>query len=83
MSKLTEREARRKQSIVGSMINEDDQKQTTEEQKRKSVSQERVQRAYWLDKDIDKALKRKSLEEEKNLTEIVNEVLRASLAGYL
>lgn len=43
----------------------------------------RVQRAYWLDKDLDKALKRKSLEEEKTLTEAVNEALRAALTKYL
>ncbi len=43
----------------------------------------RVQRAYFLDRDIDRALKRMSLEEEKNLTEAVNEILRNGLAKYL
>lgn len=43
----------------------------------------RVQRAYFLDKDIDKALRRMALEEGKNLTESVNEVLRKGLEKYL
>ena len=42
-----------------------------------------MQRAYFLDRDIDRALKRMSLEEEKNLTEAVNEILRNGLAKYL
>ncbi len=44
---------------------------------------DRVQRAYFLDRDIDKALRRKALEEEKNLTETVNELLRDGLKEYL
>lgn len=43
----------------------------------------RVQRAYFLDRDIDKALRRMALEEGKNLTESVNEVLRKGLEKYL
>jgi len=43
----------------------------------------RVQRAYFLDRDIDKALRKKALEDEKNLTETVNEVLRQGLKEYL
>lgn len=43
----------------------------------------RVQRSYWLDKEIDKALKKKSLEEDKTLTEAINEALRAALERYL
>ncbi|WP_418772043.1 hypothetical protein [Neglectibacter timonensis] len=43
----------------------------------------RVQRAYFLDRDIDKALRRMALEEGKNLTESVNEVLRKGLKEYL
>ena len=39
-------------------------------------NKERVQRSYFLDRDIDRALKRMSLEEDKNLTEAVNEILR-------
>lgn len=44
---------------------------------------DRVQRAYFLDRDIDKALRRMALEEGKNLTESINEVLRKGLADYL
>lgn len=43
----------------------------------------RVQRAYFLDRDIDKALRRMALEEDKNLTETVNDLLRKGLAQYL
>lgn len=54
---------------------------------KQSVSKEknknRVQRSYFLDRDIDKALRRKALEEEKNLTETINEILRKSLDKYL
>ena len=35
-----------------------------------------------LDRDIDKALRRMALEEEKNLTEVVNEILRVGLERY-
>lgn len=43
----------------------------------------RVQRSYFLDRDIDKALRRMALEEETNLTETVNKVLREGLKKYL
>ena len=43
----------------------------------------RVQRAYFLDRDIDKALRRMALEEEKNLTESINDALRVGLKKYL
>lgn len=41
-----------------------------------------MQRSYFLDRDIDKALRRMALEEEKNLTEVVNEILRVGLERY-
>jgi len=44
---------------------------------------DRVQRAYFLDRDIDKALKKKALEEEKTLTETINDALRQGLKDYL
>ena len=44
---------------------------------------DRVQRAYYLDRDLDKALRRMALEEGKNLTESVNDALRAGLTKYL
>lgn len=43
----------------------------------------RVQRSYFIDRDLDKALRRMSLEEEKKLTETVNEILREGLKKYL
>lgn len=49
----------------------------------KGKNKDRVQRLYFLDRDIDKALRRKALEEEKNLTETVNELLRNGLIEYL
>lgn len=57
-----------------------------ESQKIPSVKEEkkdRVQRSYFLDRDIDKALRRMALEEGKKLTEIVNELLRDGLSKYL
>ncbi len=43
----------------------------------------RVQRSYFLDRDIDKALRRMALEEETNLTETINKILREGLKEYL
>lgn len=57
--------------------------QGKENEKAQSSKNNQVQRSYWLDKDIDKALKRKALEEEKTLTGTVNEVLRKGLGRYL
>ncbi len=54
-----------------------------EETEKPKKNKERVQRAYFLDRDIDKALRRKALEEGKNLTESINDVLRAGLTKYL
>ncbi len=65
-------------SIVGTGRQEKAAEQAEVVQKR-----DRVQRAYFLDRDIDKALRRKALEEEKNLTETVNELLRDGLKEYL
>lgn len=48
-----------------------------------SRSKDRVQRSYFLDRDIDKALRRMALEEDKNLTETVNDILRRGLEKYL
>ena len=49
----------------------------------KDKKKDRVQRSYYLDRDIDKALRRMALEREKNLTETLNEVLRIGLREYL
>jgi hypothetical protein len=43
----------------------------------------RVQRSYFIDRDLDKALRKMGLEEEKKLTEVVNEILRMGLQKYL
>lgn len=43
----------------------------------------RVQRSYFIDRDLDKALRKMGLEEDKKLTEAVNEILRAGLQKYL
>lgn len=40
-------------------------------------------RLLFLERDIDKALRRMALEEGKNLTESVNDALRAGLKKYL
>ena len=53
------------------------------EEKNEEKNSDRVQRAYYLDRDIDKALRRMALEEGKNLTESVNDALRAGLMKYL
>ena len=49
----------------------------------KEKKKDRVQRSYFLDRDIDKALRRMALEKEENLTETVNNILRKGLEGYL
>ena len=53
------------------------------EEKNAKKNSDRVLRAYYLDRDIDKALRRMALEEGKNLTESVNDALRAGLMKYL
>ena len=49
----------------------------------KEKNKDRVQRSYFLDRDIDKALRRFALDKEKNLTETINDVLRQALYEYL
>lgn len=46
-------------------------------------SKNRVQRSYFIDRDLDKALRRMALESEMNLTESINEVLRKGLIDFL
>ena len=36
-------------------------------------NKDRVQRSYFIDRDLDKALRKMGLEEDKKLTEVVNE----------
>lgn len=49
----------------------------------KEKNKDRVQRSYFLDRDIDKALRRMALDKEKNLTETINDLLRMGLEEYL
>ena len=53
------------------------------EEKNGKKNSDRVQRAYYLDRDLDKALRRMALEEGKNLTESINDALRKGLVEYL
>ena len=46
-------------------------------------NKDRVQRSYFIDRDLDKALRKMGLEEDKKLTEVVNESLRVGLQKYL
>lgn len=68
-------------SIIGAGREPEGERQETPVVKGKN--KDRVQRSYFLDRDIDKALRLKALEEEITLTEAVNEILRKSLQEYL
>ena len=46
-------------------------------------NKDRVQRSYFIDRDLDKALRKMGLEEDKKLTEVVNEFLWVGLQKYL
>ena len=49
----------------------------------KGKNKDRVQRSYFLDRDIEKALRRRALEEDQSLTETINNVLKEGLSKYL
>ena len=66
-----------------SILGGDREPGTAEKQGSKGAGKNRVQRAYFLDRDVDKALRRKALEEEKSLTESINEALRSALKEYI
>ena len=68
-------------SIIG--VGRQSENTAIAEEKNAKKNSDRVQRAYYLDRDIDKALRRMALEEGKNLTESVNDALRAGLTKYL
>lgn len=57
--------------------------ETPEKSAVKEKKRDRVQRSYFLDRDIDKALRRMALDKEKNLTETINALLRIGLKEYL
>lgn len=46
-------------------------------------NKDRVQRSYFIDRDLDKVLRKMGLEEDKKLTEAVNEILRMGRQRYL
>ncbi len=68
-------------SIIG--VGRQSENTAIAEEKNGKKNSDWVQRAYYLDRDIDKALRRMALEEDKNLTESVNDALRAGLTKYL
>ena len=49
----------------------------------KGRNKDRVQRSYFLDRDIDNALRLMAIDEEKNLTETINNILRKGLEKYM
>ena len=69
-------------SIIGTG-REPDMKSVGQQPTVKGMNKDRVQRSYFLDRDIDKALRRMALDEEKNLTETINDLLRRGLVEYL
>nr|DAW57842.1 MAG TPA: SeqA protein N-terminal domain [Caudoviricetes sp.] len=71
---LAERENRRK-SVISTITN--DKKTETEE------NNGRIQRSYYIDADIVKALKIKAARESKKMTDVVNEILRTGLKDCL
>jgi len=68
-------------SIIG--VEQEKENKTDSKPATKNKSKDRVQRAYFLDRDIDKALRRMALEQGTNLTETINDVLREGLKSYL
>ena len=74
-----------REAAFKSIIGAGSQSENTVAAKEKTAKKnsDQVQRAYYLDWDIDKALRRMALEEGKNLTESVNNALRAGLTKYL
>lgn len=68
-------------SIVGA--GRDMEAESQEKPVMKGKNKDRVQRSYFLDRDVDKALRRMALEEDKNLTETVNNLLRRGLEKYM
>ena len=45
----------------------------------KEKNKDRVQRSYFLDRDVEKALRLRAIGMGKNLTETINDVLRKAL----
>ena len=71
---LAERENKRK-SVISNITS--DKKTETEE------NNGRIQRSYYIDADIVKALKIKVARDGKKMTDVVNEILRTGLKDCL
>ena len=71
---LAERENKRK-SVISTITND----KKTEKEKNNG----RIQRSYYIDADIVKALKIKAAREGKKMTDVVNEILRTGLKDCL
>ena len=71
---LAERENKRK-SVIGTITNNS----KTE----KEENNGRIQRSYYIDAEIVKALKIKAAREGKKMTDVVNEILRTGLKDCL
>jgi len=54
-----------------------------DEEPKENKNINRIQKAYFIDKDLFKALQLKCMQEEINLTEAINQVLRIGLNKYL
>lgn len=68
---LKERENKRK-SVISTITNE-----------KKTENNGRIQRSYYIDAEIVKALKIKAAREGKKMTDVVNEILRTGLKDCL
>lgn len=72
---LQERENKRK-SVIGTIT-------TSNKKTEKEENNGRIQRSYYIDADIVKALKIKAARENKKMTDVVNEILRTGLKDCL
>ena len=71
---LAERENKRK-SVISTI--------TSDKKTVKEKNNGRIQRSYYIDADIVKALKIKAAREGKKMTDVVNEILRTGLKDCL
>ena len=71
---LAERESKRK-SVIGTI--------TSNNKTEKEENNGRIQRSYYIDAEIVKALKIKAAREGKKMTDVVNEILRTGLKDCL
>lgn len=55
----------------------------SDKEQKENKNRDRIQKAYFIDKDLFKALQLKCIQEEINLTEAINQVLRIGLNKYL